>query len=358
MVSCQHLSWFLKTNCFLSLDSHLPSKMAYSKSPIIFLLHVITLVHKTSQQEEKLPQTAADTTTIRQECNRGKSLSSSVCLSPDYNLGEVPTIPSMIHTIFEINNIREIDDKKMTVTFEFYQQLTWIDDRILLNLSAEETKLGGVPLTSNQLQHIWTPGLWIQSLFDFKLRSVFEPSIGLFIHQKTKCELTPGCNITETTDNETHSAVTFNFEARATVFCNFNYFRYPMDTQTCDFVMSSAYPFPDIVVFKLEESQFGTTFNNSNTDDFILDITFNDIVNGFSGISCVLKLERCLLPYIMKYYLPCIAMVIVSFISFLLSLNSIPARVALLVTLFLTLTNILIAQQVSFCRYSRKDNFN
>merc|ERR1712088_1027336 len=38
-------------------------------------------------------------------------------------------------------------------------------------------------------------------------------------------------------------------------------------------------------------------------------------------------------------------MVLVSFISFLLSLNSIPARVALLVTLFLTLTNILIAQQ-------------
>ena len=234
----------------------------------------------------------------------------------------------------------------MTVTFEFYQQLTWVDDRILLNLSVEETKLGGVPLTSYQLQYIWTPGLQIQSLVDFKLRSVFEPSIGLFIHKKTRCELTPGCNITESTDNETFSAVTYNFEARATVFCNFDYFRYPMDTQTCDFVMSSAYPFPDIVIFKLAESQFGATFNNSNTDDFILEITFNDIVNGFSGISCVLKLQRVLLPYIMKYYLPCIAMIIVSFIGFLLSLSEIPARVALFVTLFLTLTNFLIAQQV------------
>ena len=310
-------------------------------------------MHKTFQQENKLPQSTNEPSI--QECARGKSLSSSVCLPAGYNLGEVPTIPSIIHTIFEINNIREIDDKKMTVTFEYYQQLSWIDERILLNLSAEESKLGGVPLTSNQLQHIWTPGLWIQSLFDFKLRSVFEPSIGLFIHEKTRCELT-GCSNTSDTDdvdlvnnNKTVTVVTFNFEARATVFCNFNYFRYPMDTQTCDFVMSSAYPFPDIVIFKLESSEFGTTFNNSNTDDFILDITFKDILNGFSGISCVLRLERCLLPYIMKYYLPCIAMVIVSFISFLLSLNSIPARVALLVTLFLTLTNILIAQQVSCC---------
>ena len=88
----------------------------------------------------------------------------------------------------------------MTVTFEFYQQLTWIDERILLNLSAEESKLGGVPLNSNQLHHIWTPGLWIQSLFDFKLRSVFEPSIGLFIHEKTRCELN-GCNNTSDTNH-------------------------------------------------------------------------------------------------------------------------------------------------------------
>ena len=112
--------------------------------------------------------------------------------------------------------------------------------------------------------------------------------------------------------------------------------------------MSSAYPFPDIVMFRLEHAEFGTTFNNSNTDDFVLDIKFNSIHNGFSGISFVLTLQRRLLPYIMRYYLPCVAMVIASFINFLISLNSIPARVALLVTLFLTVTNILIAQQVGF----------
>ena len=84
-------------------------------------------------------------TNFGQQCYKGKSLSSSVCLPHDYNLGEVPDIPAMIHTIFEINNIRDIDDKKMTVTFEFYQQLTWVDDRILSNLSVEEKKLGGVP---------------------------------------------------------------------------------------------------------------------------------------------------------------------------------------------------------------------
>ena len=317
--------------------------MALSNSLLVFLFVVIILADNTFQEENKLQQHTRQNR--RLECDRGRTLSSSVCLPEGYNLGEVPMIPTTIHTIFEINNIREINDKKMTVTFEFYTELSWIDNRILTNLSKEELKLGGVPLNSNQLQHIWIPDLWIQNLLDFKLRSIFEANVGMYIHKIKRCELA-NCNTTDVSDDILDTAVTFNFEARATVFCNFDFFRYPLDTQTCDFVMSSAYPFPDVITFTVLNSQFGTTFNNSNTDDFVLDITFNDIINGFSGIFCVLKLQRCLLPYIMKYYLPCIAMVMVSFISFLLALTSIPARAGLLVTLFLTLTNILIAQQV------------
>ena len=319
----------------------------------IFIICLLLFVTSSFQHEDALSthQNNKNHKNKIQHCKGGTSLAASVCLPKGYNLGEVPSIPIVVLTTFEINNIREINDKKMTVTFEFYQELTWIDNRIQTNLSDDVLKLGGMPLTSNQLKHIWTPGLWVQSLFDFELRSVFEPSIGLYIHKKNKCQIID-CNNTNSKENfaddsALQTAVTFNFEARATIFCNFNYFRYPLDTQTCDFVMSSAYPFPNIVIFNLENAQFGTTFNNTNTDDFVLDITFKPIFNGFSGISFVLKLERCLLPYVMRYYLPCVAMVIVSFISFLISLTSIPARVALLVTLFLTVTNILIAQQVN-----------
>ena len=325
-----------------------PKKMAQSWASSIFILSWIICVTSSFQHEENIPTKYDSQMRHRHSCNGGQSLAASVCLPKGYNLGEVPKIPIEVLTIFEINNIREINDKKMTVTFEFYQEMTWIDNRIQTNFSSDIMKLGGMPLTSNQLKHIWTPGLWVQSLFDFKLRSVFEPSVGLYVHRKTKCQLI-NCNDTnEADDGVLQTAVTYNFEARATIFCNFAYFRYPMDTQTCDFVMSSAYPFPDIVMFRLEHAEFGTTFNNSNTDDFVLDIKFNSIHNGFSGISFVLTLQRRLLPYIMRYYLPCVAMVIVSFINFLISLNSIPARVALLVTLFLTVTNILIAQQVRF----------
>ena len=84
---------------------------------------------------------------------------------------------------------------------------------------------------------------------------------------------------------------------------------------------------------------------NSNIDDFSIDITFEDNANQ-TGIHAIIKLERCILPFIIKCYLPCIAIITVSLISFLISVDSIPARVGLLVTQFLTVTNILIAQQV------------
>ena len=70
--------------------------------------------------------------------------------------------------------------------------------------------------------------------------------------------------------------------------------------------------------------------------------------NNQTGIHSIINLERCIFPFIIKYYLPCIAIITMSLVSFLLTLEHIPVRVMILVTNFLTLTNILIAQQVNF----------
>ena len=88
----------------------------------------------------------------------------------------------------------------------------------------------------------------------------------------------------------------------------------------------------------------GITNKNSNVDDFAIQINFK---NNQTGMHSKIHLKRYILPFVIKYYLPSIAIITVSLISFLISVYSIPARVALLVTQFLTLTNILIAQQVN-----------
>jgi hypothetical protein len=59
-----------------------------------------------------------------------------------------------------------------------------------------------------------------------------------------------------------------------------------------------------------------------------------------------IKLGRIFEPYLYQYYFPCIAIVIVSQVSFIIPLSAIPGRVALIVTQILTLTNIFIHQMV------------
>ena len=77
---------------------------------------------------------------------------------------------------------------------------------------------------------------------------------------------------------------------------------------------------------------------------FYVTISFD---NENNGIGFGIELKRIVLPYTLQYYLPCGCIVMVSFISFIVPLSALPGRVGLMVTQFLTLTNIFIHQMVS-----------
>ena len=278
---------------------------------------------------EKITSLMPQNEAIHLLCRNGTLLSSFVCIPGGYIKGEAPRGPTIVSTKIEINNIREVNDKKMRITIDFYQELSWRDNRLKTVIPPN----GSTVLNNNLINHIWKPDLWIKNLFDFKIHGVLEPTSGFTIKD-------------ETIDKQRSTVINYNMEAQATIYCNFNFLKYPMDTQFCEFIIDAAYPQPDIVrvIFKL--GLFGVTNNNFNLDDFAINVTFKN-ETGQTGIYSIIKLERQVLPFIIRYYLPCIAIITVSLMNFLISVDSIPARTALLVTQFLTLTNILIAQQVS-----------
>ena len=274
------------------------------------------------------------------DCINGTLLSTAVCIPEGYIKGEVPEMPTVVNSRIEINNIREVNDKKMYITLDYYQELLWVDNRIITSFTTNTISV----LNNILINSIWKPDLWIKNLFDFKLHSILEPTGGLIIIDKESCKslnCTKGIKLGKT--NGTY--IWYNMEARATIYCNFYFLKYPMDTQYCEFVMDGAYSYPNIVIFSMELGVFGLTNKNSNTDNFNIEVTFKDNTNQ-TGIHGVIKLERRIFSFIIKYYLPCIAITTMSLISFLLSKEHIPVRVALLVTNFLTLTNILMAYQV------------
>ena len=279
----------------------------------------------------------------RIECKNGFLLSDLICVPEGYIKGEVPKRPTDVVNSLEINNIREVNDKEMRITIDFYQELVWRDDRIKTKFPASERSL---VLNNDLIDFIWKPDLWIKNLHSFKIHGVLVPTSGLSISSEDYCELENECK--DNKSMKTKTIITYNLEAQATIYCNFNFFKYPMDSQDCDFLMDGAYPRPGVVNFNFEVGLFAVTNKNAILDDFDIDVVYPD-GNNATGIHGIIKLQRSIFPYIIKYYLPCIAIIAMSSLSFVMSKESeiILGRVALLVTQFLTLTNILIAQQVS-----------
>ena len=297
---------------------------------IIYHRYVLTLIVAESMKDEP------DSTDRNVKCPGGLLLSSTICLPNGYRKGELPTIPLEINTAIEVNNIREIDDKKMTVSLEFHPQLVWADNRIVTNFTEEEKRSGKV-LNNVNLNNIWKPDLLIQNLCEFKLHSVLDDMSGLAI----------GNGLTLGLKNET--VIWYEFSAKAVVYCNFDFIRYPMDEQKCNFTIGTTYPAQRTIIFAFHSSVFNFGKATRNTDDFNLNIeNINGNMNNNTAFGFTIKMSRRLQPYIMECYLPCVAIVIVTQITFLIPLDSVPGRVALLVTQFLTLTNICIFQQVCF----------
>ena len=185
---------------------------------------------------------STNSTHINEEwhCNNGTLLSSSICIPYGYLKGEVPEKPTIVKTRIEINNILEVSDKKMRMILDFYQELFWIDNRIKTNIPNNDS----IVLNNELIRSIWKPDLWIKNLFNFKIHGVLEPTSGLSIANENHCK-SEKC----TKENmKRNTRITYNLEAQATIYCNFQFFYYPMDYQKCDFMMDGAYPRPGIVL--------------------------------------------------------------------------------------------------------------
>ena len=133
---------------------------------------------------------------------------------------------------------------------------------------------------------------------------------------------------------------------RATIHCEFDFTAFPFDTQTCNFVQK----IDSNSMTKLE--YFSELIDDKYTAvGFEIEITVdekydeNDIHSSSAAekeIGFNITLRRIVSPYLYQSYLPCAAIVAVSQFSFMIPSESIPGRISLIATQFLTLTNIFI----------------
>ena len=328
----------------------------------------------------------ATTTSVHNRYLFGISLSRNACISREYRKGKAPntyvelsekvrneTVFSMggafsIHyskvfsrtrfylpyTTVYVNmqeyTLREINEKQNIVTLEMTLSMVWMDislysyipkDVTANNLSSPEK---GYEISDEAAKMLWKPDLSIHHLADYKafIDSIHTVSLRV---KRTNRQDGKVC--------VSGPMIIHEIEVQISFYCKLDLTNYPMDRSRCKFRIGGK---TSQVAFKLIYDSHKQNIDTNKAIDYqeISDIraSFTKVGNDCGNLTtgCIglnIITERILRPYLLKYYIPCTTIVIMSQISFVIPLEALPGRVALVVTQFLTLTSLFIQQMVS-----------
>ena len=281
--------------------------------------------------------------------NCSKILEEGVCLKKGYQRTKVP-VPNQGNTVvwvvFEDQLVRQVNDKEKTITLDFTVNLAWGDPGIKVNLSDEQFNDAmerGVGLDLKwAFSEIWKPDLFIDNLSEYIFTWNDQIHQGALIIFPT----IPEMRILIRAAN----MVYWKFKANAKIYCNFDLYYYPLDNQTCEFRLGSQSPNYHIALSPYNPFQQISSYETGDYEvavtPFQRNVTEGSIGFGSWRLGFTIEMRRKIMPFVLRYYLPCIAIVLTSQVSFAIPISAIPGRVALVVTQFLTLTNIFLHQMV------------
>ncbi|CAG0915268.1 unnamed protein product [Notodromas monacha] len=132
-------------------------------------------------------------------------------------------------------------------------------------------------------------------------------------------------------------------EISLTLSCPMDLKLYPLDRQTCQLRMASYGWTTDDLVFLWKDGDPVQIVKKLHLPRFTLEKFFTDYCNSktntgeYSCLRVDLRFKREFSYYLIQIYIPCCMLVIVSWVSFWLDQNAIPARVSLGVTTLLTM---------------------
>ena len=282
----------------------------------------------------------------------------NVCISDDYNVVEPPNYPTQVSNFFADSRLLDVDERKSEITMKLIMFSLWEDRRIKVHLTNERKTIPLPPITQTK-QEIWHPFLFLMIQDMKEISHIFSPLIMKNVMIGSG-EWANNFLFTDQRKEFPHDSflIVGMLNMKVKFSCNFDFKYYPFDNQTCSLriitngINGTLYERPEHNLSFMPMLQ-------PNFNGFYLDQTlvnnhpeYNPLTRKTTstfGIDLEMKRETGM--YFYQYFIPVMAIVIISFFSFIIPLSTLPARVAIVVTQFLTLTNIFIHEMVSSCNY-------
>nr|AWJ68183.1 putative GABA receptor 1 [Hirudo verbana] len=238
-------------------------------------------------------------------------------LRPNYK-GD-PVVVGVTMFVTRISSISEIN---MDFTLDFSLKQCWKDTRLVHDESGEEELI----LSSEILDQIWRPDTFFVNAKSATLHTATAKNA--FVRIKNVGFVTQSLRLT------------------VTAMCSMDLRLFPMDIQICSLEIESyAYPMEHILYSWNDGPNKSVTFHEDlylphfKLKEFRISEKLDVISTGnYSRLVLQLKLIRRLGYYIIQIYVPSSFLVVLSWVSFWLDRNCAPVRLALSVTIILTLT--------------------
>ena len=247
-------------------------------------------------------------------------------LSPNFDANE-----TTVYMYFRKYFVIGVDESKNEIQIDISQDIRWSDSRVNTTRLSKNTS---VIIPPQRVKRIWHPS---------------PNDILIYDEQQSRSAHGPN-DFKKVIVEKSKDAAWFNATAdrRVTLFCKFNLSSFPFDEQTCRF--RQYLNMEDMRLLYTDEQPYRTAYTSGGFNVKI-DSVGNFDYDGMNVVGFNIILRRLVAKYLWKYYIPCFSIVIVSQISFIIPLSSIPGRVCLVATNFLTLISIFMEQMVRKYEY-------
>eukprot|EP00794_Sanderia_malayensis_P003667 gene3667-4184_t len=221
-----------------------------------------------------------------------------------------------------IMSFGKLDTLNMAYTLDMFFRQRWRDHRLQHNLTREMTLTAG---TKHPADTIWVPD------------TVFMNSMQSTMHHVTvnnhKLDIYPD------------GTVFWGTRVTVSPACKLNLRSYPMDTQHCHFELVSYAHVGKDLVYSWKTTPgikiLDKTMSQFELEDFSTKAKMVGFVAGqYSVLTAHFTFKRLMGHSILQIYIPCVAVVCVSWISLWIKRTSTPARVALCITTLLTVATL------------------
>lgn len=253
---------------------------------------------------------------LREEVLKDLFADYDATISPSFN--EDAAVISKIQLY--ITSIYEISDSSMDFSMGLFLRQRWTDKRLEFNESVGVTHL---ELDTKVMQKVWVPDLFINNEKKANVHHVTVPNRLMHIY--------PNGN------------VVYSMRISGTFTCEMNLMKYPLDTQICSLGFESYGYSKDNLIFEWHEAPYDHPKNLSLPQFELRGIKTFNCDKEYVGISytCLkmdITLERNYGYHIIQIYIPSFLIVFLSWVSFWLNVDAIPARISLGLLTVLTMT--------------------